>query len=130
MAAKIDYDKMDIVLAVYSSEEADDVTAELLMERIPCARRKIGAGKTGNFLMAMNNYGEEIFVNREDMERAKAVIEAWREKKAAKRAEEATAADREPAEEDLAEKRRIRHARFYAVVVLVIVVLLFIYQNR
>lgn len=130
MAAKIDYDKMDVVLAVYNTEDADDVSAELLIAKIPYARRKIGAGKTGNFLMAMNNYGEEIFVYKEDMERAKEVIEAWRAKKAEKRAEAAKEADQPPTEEELADKRRANYARFYAGVILVIVVIIFIVQNR
>ena len=62
----VDIDKMTNVLVVYNTEDAEEVEVRLRMEKIVCARKKIGSGKHGNFLLAMNNFGEEIYVNPEE----------------------------------------------------------------
>ena len=49
MAVKID--GMTNVLVVYNSEDADEIDVRLRMEKIACVRKRIGAGKHGNFLM-------------------------------------------------------------------------------
>ena len=74
----VDIDKMTNVLVVYNTEDAEEVEVRLRMEKIVCARKKIGSGKHGNFLLAMNNFGEEIYVNPEEETAARAVIEDWR----------------------------------------------------
>ena len=77
----VDIDKMTNVLVVYNTEDAEEVEVRLRMEKIVCARKKIGSGKHGNFLLAMNNFGEEIYVNPEEETAARAVIEDWRREK-------------------------------------------------
>lgn len=77
----VDIDKMTNVLVVYNTEDAEEVEVRLRMEKIVCARKKIGSGKHGNFLLAMNNLGEEIYVNPEEETAARAVIEDWRREK-------------------------------------------------
>ena len=76
MAVKID--GMTNVLVVYNSEDADEIDVRLRMEKIACVRKRIGAGKHGNFLMAMNNFGEELYVQPEDEAAAREVIAKWR----------------------------------------------------
>ena len=73
----VDIDKMTNVLVVYNTEDAEEVEVRLRMEKIVCARKKIGSGKHGNFLLAMNNFGEKIYVNPEEETAARAVIEDW-----------------------------------------------------
>ena len=77
----VDIDKMTNVLVVYNTEDAEEVEVRLRMEKIVCARKKIGSGKHGNFLLAMNNFGEEIYVNPEEETAARAVIEDKQRKK-------------------------------------------------
>ena len=77
----VNIDEMTNVLVVYNTEDASEVETRLRMEKIMCARKKIGAGKHGNFLMAMNNYGEELYDYPEDEEAARTVIENWRNDK-------------------------------------------------
>lgn len=41
----VDIDKMTNVLVVYNTEDAEEVEVRLRMEKIVCARKKIGSGK-------------------------------------------------------------------------------------
>ena len=43
----VDIDKMTNVLVVYNTEDAEEVEVRLRMEKIVCARKKIGSGKHG-----------------------------------------------------------------------------------
>lgn len=51
MAVKID--GMTNILVVYNSEDADEVEVRLRMEKIACVRKRIGAGKHGNFQIGL-----------------------------------------------------------------------------
>ena len=62
---------METILAVYSTKDAESASLALLKADVECVRRKIGAGKYGNFLLSLNNYGEEICVDPRDKEKAK-----------------------------------------------------------
>ncbi len=68
----------ETVLAVYSTKDADSASLALLKADIECTRRKIGVGKYGNFLMALNNYGEEICVSPSDAAQASRILEDWK----------------------------------------------------
>ena len=41
---------METILAVYSTKDAESASLALLKADVECVRRKIGAGKYGNFL--------------------------------------------------------------------------------
>ena len=69
---------METILAVYSTKDAESASLALLKADVECVRRKIGAGKYGNFLLSLNNYGEEICVDPRDKEKASQIIEEWR----------------------------------------------------
>ena len=60
---------METILAVYSTKDAESASLALLKADVECVRRKIGAGKYGNFLLSLNNYGEEICVDPRDKEK-------------------------------------------------------------
>ncbi len=117
---------MTNVLVVYNSEDADEVEVRLRMEKIFCARKKVGSGKHGNFLMAMNNFGDEIYVNPEDEQAARAVIEQWRNDKKEER-EKATG---NPESETAAGGNKMLLPRIVAGVALVIIVALYITHLR
>ena len=115
MAVKID--DMINVLVVYNSEDADEVEVRLRMEKIFCARKKVGSGKHGNFLMAMNN-----FVHPEDEAAAREVIAKWRQD----RQEERENQEQEPADELIEKKHQMLAPRIMAGIVLVVIVALYI----
>ncbi|SDB26631.1 hypothetical protein [Eubacterium oxidoreducens] len=75
--AKKDSNGMEVLIAVYTTQAADSLSAELAAQRVHYLRRKIGSGEHGNFLMSMRNFGEEILVDRQDLETAKAIREEW-----------------------------------------------------
>ncbi len=120
MAVKID--GMTNVLVVYHSEDADEVEVRLRMEKIACVRKRIGAGKHGNFLMAMNNFGEELYVQPEDEAAAREVIAKWRQERQEERENQA----QEPAEELIEKKHQMLAPRIMAGIVLVVIVALYI----
>ena len=120
MAVKID--DMINVLVVYNSEDADAVEVRLRMEKIFCARKKVGSGKHGNFLMAMNNFGDEIYVDPEDEAAAREVIAKWRQD----RQEERENQEQEPADELIEKKHQMLAPRLMAGIVLVVIVALYI----
>ena len=120
MAVKID--DMINVLVVYNSEDADAVEVRLRMEKIFCARKKVGSGKHGNFLMAMNNFGDEIYVDPEDEAAAREVIAKWRQD----RQEERENQEQEPADELIEKKHQMLVPRIMAGIVLVVIVALYI----
>lgn len=120
MAVKID--DMKNVLVVYNSEDADEVEVRLRMEKIFCARKKVGSGKHGNFLMAMNNFGDEIYVDPEDEAAAREVIAKWRQD----RQEERENQEQEPADELIEKKHQMLAPRIMAGIVLVVIVALYI----
>nr|WP_177976381.1 hypothetical protein [uncultured Eubacterium sp.] len=120
MAVKID--DMINVLVVYNSEDADAVEVRLRMEKIFCARKKVGSGKHGNFLMAMNNFGDEIYVDPEDEAAAREVIAKWRQD----RQEERENQEQEPADELIEKKHQMLAPRIMAGIVLVVIVALYI----
>lgn len=120
MAVKID--DMINVLVVYNSEDADEVEVRLRMEKIFCARKKVGSGKHGNFLMAMNNFGDEIYVDPEDEVAAREVIAKWRQD----RQEERENQEQEPADELIEKKHQMLAPRIMAGIVLVVIVALYI----
>jgi len=118
----VNIDEMTNVLVVYKTEDADEIEVRLRMEKIMCARKKIGSGKHGNFLMAMNNFGEEIYVNPEDEESARAVIEQWRKDKK----EEREKAAANPQTEAAGKGSKMLLPRIVAGIALVIIVALYI----
>lgn len=120
MAVKID--DMINVLVVYNSEDADEVEVRLRMKKIFCARKKVGSGKHGNFLMAMNNFGDEIYVDPEDEAAAREVIAKWRQD----RQEERENQEQEPADELIEKKHQMLAPRIMAGIVLVVIVALYI----
>ena len=120
MAVKID--DMINVLVVYNSEDADAVEVRLRMEKIFCARKKVGSGKHGNFLMAMNNFGDEIYVDPEDEAAAREVIAKWRQD----RQEERENQEQEPADELIEKKHQMLAPRIMAGIVLVVIVALYL----
>ena len=120
MAVKID--DMINVLVVYNSEDADEVEVRLRMEKIFCARKKVGSGKHGNFLMATNNFGDEIYVDPEDEAAAREVIAKWRQD----RQEERENQEQEPADELIEKKHQMFAPRIMAGIVLVVIVALYI----
>ena len=120
MAVKID--GMTNILVVYNSEDADEVEVRLRMEKIACVRKRIGAGKHGNFLMAMNNFGEELYVQPEDEAAAREVIAKWRQERQEERENQA----QEPAEELIEKKHQMLAPRIMAGIVLVVIVALYI----
>ena len=122
MAKKVKTSDMIKVLVVYSSDDADEIDMRLRMERIPCVRQKIGAGNHGNILLAMNNFGEEIFVDPELETQAREVIEQWRADK--KKAQEENA--QSDKEEEKKEQNKTLPARIFAGVVVVIAVVLYL----
>ncbi|WP_294788093.1 hypothetical protein [uncultured Eubacterium sp.] len=124
MAANID--EMVKVLVVYSTEEADEIEVRFRMQKIMCARKKIGSGKHGNFLLAMNNFGEEIYVNPEDEEAARVVIEQWRNDKK----EEREKATEDPQTEMAGKGSKMLLPRIVAGIALVIIVALYITHLR
>ena len=121
----VDIDKMTNVLVVYNTEDAEEVEVRLRMEKIVCARKKIGSGKHGNFLLAMNNFGEEIYVNPEEETAARAVIEDWRREKK-EREKAATVPQSEAAEKG----NKMLLPRMIAGIALVIIVALYISHLR
>lgn len=125
MAKRTKTDGMVKILAVYNSEDADEVDMRLRMEHIPCVRQKIGAGKYGNFLLAMNNFGEEIYVSPEQEAEAGNVIEQWRADR--KKEREESGKDEIPADESGTGK--MLAARIFAGVVVVILVALYIIKR-
>ncbi len=117
---------MTNVLVVYNTDEASEVETRLRMEKIMCARKKIGSGKHGNFLMSMNNYGEELYVYPEDEEAARTVIENWRNDKKEER--ERAVAD---AQSETAENRsKMLLPRIVAGIALVVIVALYVARLR
>ena len=110
------------VLVVYNSEDADTVEVRLRMEKIFCARKKVGSGKHGNFLMAMNNFGDEIYVDPADEAAAREVIAKWRQD----RQEERENQEQEPADELIEKKHQMLAPRIMAGIVLVVIVALYI----
>lgn len=120
MAVKID--DMINVLVVYNSEDAGAVEVRLRMEKIFCARKKVGSGKHGNFLMAMNNFGDEIYVDPEDEAAAREVIAKWCQD----RQEERENQEQEPADELIEKKHQMLAPRIMAGIVLVVIVALYI----
>lgn len=115
----------ELVLTVYSSQDADSACAELLKADIDYVRRKIGAGDFGNILMSMRNFGEEIFVLPEDVDRAKEVLDVWR-KKAEQKAAEAAKEVKEVTPQD---KKQIMTARVVGTIALIFI-LVYYFMTR
>ena len=118
------------LVAVYEIEDAEDIAMHLHMERIPCVRKKIGSGSYGNILLAMNNFGEEIFVNPEQEEEAKEVLLQWR----AQRKQRDTETEMELTPKEAQEARRNQKqslaARILAGAVAIVIVALFLSKMR
>lgn len=122
----VNIDEMTNVLVVYNTDEASEVEARLRMEKIMCARKKIGSGKHGNFLMSMNNYGEELYVYPEDEEAARVVIENWRKDKKEEREKEVADAQAETAENG----NKMLLPRIVASIALVVIIVLYVTRMR
>lgn len=122
----VNIDEMTNVLVVYNTEDADEVEVRLRMEKIMCARKRIGSGKHGNFLLAMNNFGEEIYVNPEDETAARAVIEQWRKDKK----EERESAEKKAQTEVPEKNNKMLLPRIISGIVLVVIVALYISRLR
>lgn len=124
-------DNMIKMIVVYHTADAEMIDTLLRLERIPCVRRKIGAG---NILLSMNNFGEEIFVDPEYEQSAREVIEKWREDKTNRREENAEESD--PAEtsrieaQKKEEDRKILATRVLAGVVAVALVVFYVLKMR
>lgn len=121
-------DGKEIVLAVYNAEDAEGASLALLKADIAFARRKIGAGKYGNFLLALNNYGEEIYVAPGDMERARQVLDEWRMQKKLQQKQDSTERTELTAEE-IAQEKKVLWARILAGIALAVVVVFYILQR-
>lgn len=124
MAVKID--GMTNVLVVYNSEDADEIDVRLRMEKIACVRKRIGAGKHGNFLMAMNNFGEELYVQPEDEAAAREVIAKWRRE----RQEERENQKQNPETESSEKTNKMIVPRILAGILIVVVVALYLTHIR
>lgn len=118
---------LETVLAVYHTKDAESASAALLKADITCVRRKIGAGKHGNFLLALNHYGEEICVDPADVERAGHVLEEWRAQKNLRREQE-QAADSESTS-GAGAGRKALSARILAGIALAVVVFFYLIQG-
>ena len=124
MAVKID--GMTNVLVVYNSEDADEIDVRLRMEKIACVRKRIGAGQDGNFLMAMNNFGEELYVQPEDEAAAREVIAKWRRE----RQEERENQKQNPETESSEKTNKMIVPRILAGILVVVVVALYLTHIR
>lgn len=118
---------LETVLAVYNTKDAESASVALLKADITCVRRKIGAGKHGNFLLALNHYGEEICVDPADVERAGHVLEEWRAQKNLRREQE-QAADSESTSGTGAGRKALS-ARILAGIALAVVVFFYLIQG-
>lgn len=119
----------EIVLAVYSTQDAEGAARALLKADIEYARRKIGSGKYGNFLLSLNNYGEEIYVAPEDMERARQVLAEWREQKNLLQKQEQKQEPGERTEEEKNQEKKVLWARILAGIALAAVVVFYLVQR-
>ena len=96
-----------------------------------CAWRRlraseIGAGKHGNFLMAMNNFGEELYVQPEDEAAAREVIAKWRRE----RQEERENQKQNPETESSEKTNKMIVPRILAGILVVVVVALYLTHIR
>lgn len=98
-------DELSKIIVVYSTKDADMVSSLLMMERIPCVRKKIGAGSYMNILLAMNNFGEEIYVNPEQEAEARRIVDEWKASK-----DKPEEAPEQMSEEDAAFQREVERA--------------------
>lgn len=111
---------------MYNSEDADEIDVRLRMEKIACVRKRIGAGKHGNFLIAMNNFGEELYVQPEDEAAAREVIAKWRRE----RQEERENQKQNPETESSEKTNKMIVPRILAGILVVVVVALYLTHIR
>lgn len=119
----------EIVLAVYNTEDAEGASLALLKADIEYIRKKIGAGNHGNFLLSLNNYGEEIYVAPEDMEKAREVLSKWREEKKLLCKQEQTLDSEEMTEKAVVQEKKVLWARILAIIALAAVVVFYLWQT-
>lgn len=121
---------METILAVYNTKDAESASLALLKADIECVRRKIGAGKYGNFLLALNNYGEEILVRPTDAEKAGRILDEWRaQRKLQQKQEPAPAAQAETDSDENSRENNVLWARILAGIVLAVVVIFYLIQR-
>lgn len=129
MAGNKKTDGKEIILAVYNTQDAEGASRALLKADIEYVRRKIGSGKHGNFLLSLNNYGEEIYVAPEDMERANQVLAEWRAQKNLLQKQEQMQESEEMTEEEKAQEKKVLWARILAGIALAAVVIFYLVQR-
>lgn len=116
----------ELVLTVYSTSDADSACATLLNNDIEYVRRRIGAGDFNNVLMSMRNFGEEIFVDPEDVDKAKKVIEEWKKTRVLKQKEAQQKKEAEKTPEQIAaDKKQIFTARVLGIAALAIILIIY-----
>ena len=120
---------METILAVYSTKDAESASLALLKADVECVRRKIGAGKYGNFLLSLNNYGEENCVDPRDKEKASQIIEEWRKQKTLRQNQEAAQTPAETAASENSRENNVLWARILAGVALAVIVVFYILQR-
>lgn len=119
---------METVLAVYNTKDAESASLELLKADIECVRRKIGAGKYGNFLLSLNDYGEEICVSPADVEKASQVLDEWRAHRQLQQEQKAAAGSASECSDKNSRDNSVLWARILAGIVLAVVVVFYLIQ--
>ena len=121
----VDIDKMTNVLVVYNNRRRRGSGSASSYGKNCLRTKEDGSGNMG-ILLAMNNFGEEIYVNPEEETAARAVIEDWRREKKEEREKAATVPQSEAAEKG----NKMLLPRVIAGIALVIIVALYISHLR
>lgn len=120
----------EIILAVYNTKDAEGASLALAKADIEYVRRKIGAGDHGNFLLSLNNYGEEIYVSPKDMEKANEALEEWRAQKNMRIQQEKTEDAGIEAKQDTRQQKKVLWARILAGIALAAIVVFYLWQRH
>ncbi len=120
----------EIILAVYNTKDAEGASLALAKADIEYVRRKIGAGDHGNFLLSLNNYGEEIYVSPKDMEKANEALEEWRAQKNMRIQQEKTEDAGMEAKQDTRQQKKVLWARILAGIALAAIVVFYLWQRH
>lgn len=120
----------EIILAVYNTKDAEGASLALAKADIEYVRRKIGAGDHGNFLLSLNNYGEEIYVSPEDMEKANEALEEWRAQKNMRIQQEKAEDAGMDTKPDTKQQKKVLWARVLAGIALAAVVVFYLWQRH
>lgn len=120
----------EIILAVYNTKDAEGASLALAKADIEYVRRKIGAGDHGNFLLSLNNYGEEIYVSPKDMEKANEALEEWRAQKNMRIQQEKTGDAGMETKQDTRQQKKVLWARILAGIALAAIVVFYLWQRH